>query len=137
MINESTGPGIPAWRSATANFPQEIVVALNEPANVQKTMLVDNPAEPPATYVRHFELLVSSFGPDRGFVSVGAFEAQQNADPQRFEFKPKSGQWIMLRVLDNYGSPAYTSLDEFDAYVVPANSRFSPPIPGATPTPKR
>ena len=137
LINEYSGPGIPAWRSEAASFPQEIVVAFNEPATVQKTILVNNPAEPSETYVRHFELLLSPVGPDRGFVSAGTFEAQQTTDPQRFELKPTTGRWVMLRILDNYGSPEYTSLDEFNTYVVPASSRFSRSTPGATPSPKR
>jgi hypothetical protein len=55
--------------------------------------------------------------------------AQPNTELQRFTFDPTSAHWVRLRILSNYGSAEYTSLDEFGAYMVPANLGSSPLTP--------
>lgn len=135
LINEYTGPGITPWRSADATFPQEIVVEFQDVSGVSKVILRNNPDEPPETYVKAFEVLLSTEGPDTGYKSVGQFQMEQNAEAQRFEFTPTPGRWVKLRILGNYGSSAYTSLDEFNSYVVPANPLASPSA--ATPAPRK
>lgn len=134
LINEYFGPNVPPWRSADATFPQEIVVEFQDTSAVQKVNLVNSVSEPPETYVKDFEVLLSTEGPDRGFTSVGRFRMEQNSELQRFEFKPTPGRWIMLRILSNYGSQQYTSLDEFDSYVVPVNPAKGQQTPASSPT---
>lgn len=134
LINEYTGPAIPAWRSADATFPQEIVVELQDGSVVQKVILTNNTEEPAATYPMTIEVLVSTQAADAGFVAVGQFTLSQTADPQRLEFAPTPAKWAKLRILGNYGSTEYTSLDEWDTYQVPLNSpRFPRGTPAASP----
>jgi hypothetical protein len=94
-------------------------------------ILTQQPNEPTATRVKDFAVAVSTVGPDTGFTTVGQFEAQSTDGPQRFLFSAAPTRWIRLTILSNYGSPDYTSLGEFDAFVVPPGTN---PIP-QTPTP--
>lgn len=134
VINEFTGAGVPAWRSTSASFPQDITVEFANPSAPQKVILQNNPNEPAETYPRDFEILVSTEGPDQGFASVGRFVAQPNAEIQRFEFPPVQARWVRLRILSNYGSTDYTSLDEFGVYLIP-NNPLQATRPPASPTP--
>jgi hypothetical protein len=131
VINEFTGENIPAWRSATAALPQEITTEFPDRSQLQKITLQNNPGEPSDTYPRDFEVQVSVEGPDTGFVTIGKFVAQPNAELQRFTFDPAPARWARLRILSNYGSPDYTSLDEFGAYMIPNNPLRAPML---TPT---
>jgi hypothetical protein len=131
LINEYTGPGAPPWRSTSATFPQEVVISLENPSPIEKVILTNSSTESPDTFVRDFEVLVSATAPDSGFKSVGRFVLAPIADPQSFTFPLAQGSFVMLRVLSNQGSTAYTSLDEFNAYVIPDN----PLGPPRTPTP--
>ncbi len=131
VINEYTGPEYPGWRSATATFPQDIVVSHDQITTVAKVVLFQQTAEPMDTKVKHFEVAVSDDGPDTGFVTVGAWDATQADGLQRFTFPVTSSKWIRLRILSNYGSTDYTSLDEFDAYS-PSNNPLTAPTDTAT-----
>lgn len=132
LINEYTGPGAPAWRSTSAAFPQDVVIGLDQQSTVEKVIFTDNPSEPADTYPKEVEVLVSLQGPDRGFTSAGRFTLTQSTDPQKFTFPGVEALWIELRVLSNYGSTAYTSLDEFNAYNVPDNAIVQPSPNGAS-----
>ena len=129
LIDEYPLGGLPGWRSEAATFPQEIVVSWGDKGAPTKVILVNHPDEDPATYVRDFEVLVSAEGPASGFTSVGRFTMTQESELQRFEITPVSGLWAMLRILSNYGSRSYTSLVEFDAYVVPNDPTRASPTP--------
>lgn len=131
IINEYTGEAIPAWRSADASFPQEITVELSQRGAPEKITLQNHPNEPANTYPREIEVLVSVDGPTSGFVSVGKFTAERTTVLQRFTFPRTVATWIKLRIVSNYGSSSYTSLDEFGAYNVP-DSPFG--APRLTPT---
>ncbi len=126
LIDEYTGPGAPAWRSTSAAFPQNVVVGLGDLSSVQKVIFTNNSSEPADTYPKEVEVLVSTQGPDKGFTSVGTFQLTQTTDPQKFTFTSVQGTFIELRILSNFGSTAYTSLDEFDAYNVPNNPTVQP-----------
>jgi hypothetical protein len=126
LLDTWANANVPAWRSADASLPQELVFALPEELAVNKVILRPHPTEPEATWVRDFEVLVSTSGPDRGFASVGrwtldAEEARAGVDleqpnPTRFEFPETQARWVMLRILANNGSQDYTSLGEFEVY---------------------
>ncbi|HEX5416557.1 MAG TPA: discoidin domain-containing protein [Chloroflexota bacterium] len=118
LINEYVGDNYPGWRSASATFPQDVVVQHDSVTAVSKVILTQQPGEPADTNVKDFEIDVSNEGPDSGWVKAGEWTAAQTAGPQRFTFKATPGKWIRLRIRSNYGSTAYTSLGEFDAYVV-------------------
>jgi hypothetical protein len=129
LIDEYPLGGLPGWRSESATFPQEIVVSWGDKGSPTKVILVNHPDDDPATYVRDFEVLVSAEGPASGFKSVGRFTMTQDSELQRFELAPVSGRWAMLRILSNYGSSTYTSLVEFDAYVVQNDPTRASPTP--------
>ena len=134
LINEYTGPGAPAWRSTSATFPQNVVISLDQVSSVEKVIFTNNPSEPTDTYPKEVEVLVSNQGPDKGFTSVGSYQLAQTTDPQKFTFPTVQASWIELRILSNYGSTAYTSLDEFNAFNVPDSSIVQPsPNGGANP----
>lgn len=118
LINEYTGPEYPGWRSADVSFPQDIVVENSQSTQITKFILYQQGVEPRDTWTRRFEVDASTAGPDRGFVPVGSWELTQSVGPQRFMVDATAAGWLRLRILSNYGSGAYTSLDEFDAFVV-------------------
>jgi len=132
LINEYVGDSYPGWRSAGAAFPQDVVVQHDGTSLVSKVILTQQPGEPAATEVKDFEIDISNEGPDSGWVKVGEWTAAQTAGPQRFTFTATPGKWIRLRILSNYGSTEYTSLGEFDAFVV-SNGPGAVPTPAATP----
>jgi len=132
VINEYAGTDYPGWRSVDVTFPQDFVITQQNVSDVSKVILTQQPTEPRDTWAQDFEIQGSTEGPDRGFVTIGRWQLQQVAGPQKFTFAATPAKWLRLRVLSNYGSSEYTSLAEFDAYVVPANPLGSP---GGTPTP--
>ena len=133
LINEYVGEGYPGWRSAAASFPQDIVVEHDTAAMVSKVILTQQPGEPATTDVKEFEIDISNVGPNAGWVKVGDWTASQSAGPQRFTFTATTGKWIRLRILSNYGSTDYTSLGEFDAYVIPSGPSVPPANAGTQP----
>ena len=126
LIDTFANTAVPGWRSLEATVPQEMVFALPSQLAVSKVILRPQPNEPEGTWVKEFEVLVSTEGPDRGFTSVGKWtldpvQARAGTDlerpnPPRFEFPETQARWVMLRVLSNNGSTDYTSLAEFEVY---------------------
>lgn len=131
LINEYVGDSYPGWRSANATFPQDAVVQHDGTTLVSKVVLTQQPGEPTATYVKDFEIDISNDSPTSGWTKVGEWTADQTAGPQRFTFTPTPGKWIRLRILSNYGSTEYTSLGEFDAYVVQTGPGAGPTVVGS------
>jgi hypothetical protein len=133
LIDTWATPATPGWRSLDASVPQELVFALPRPLKVNKVILRPQPDEPPETWVKDFEVLVSSVSADGGFErvvagSVDLQRARAAVDPDRpgepasgaarFEFPEAAARYVMLRVLSNHGSAAYVSLGEFEVYWV-------------------
>jgi hypothetical protein len=129
LINEYTGADYPGWRSADAAWPQDVVVEHDQVAAVSKFIFTQQGSEPPATWAKDVEVDASTEGPDRGYSKIGQWRLEQVTGPQKFTFAAVSAKWLRLRVLANYGSSAYTSLDEFDAYVVTQNPLAESPSP--------
>lgn len=135
VINEYVGTSYPGWRSASATYPQDIVVEQQNVSAISKVILTQQPDEPHDTWAKDFEIQASTEGPDRGFVTIGRWQMRQIEGPQRFTFAATQSKWLRLRILSNYGSSTYTSLGEFDAYVV-RNNPFGPQFtPEVSPTP--
>ncbi|HEX2035324.1 MAG TPA: discoidin domain-containing protein [Chloroflexota bacterium] len=122
---------VPGWRSADATLPQEIVFALPQPMPVNKVILRPQPNEPEDTWIKEFEVLVSTEGPNGHFTSLGRWTLDipaaragveapegQRLQPPRFEFEDAPARYVMLRVYSNHGSQEYTSLGEFEVYWV-------------------
>ena len=119
LIDEYWGEGYPGWRSATADFPQEIVIAAPSPTRIERVILAQDPRAPEDSRAREVEILVSTTGPDREFTSVALLALLPDLEPQRFEIGPAPAVWIKLRVLSNFGSREFASLHEFDSFYVP------------------
>jgi hypothetical protein len=135
VINEYAGPDYPGWRSANASFPQDFIVEQQNVSAISKVILTQQPDEPENTWTKDFEIQASTEGPDRGFATIGRWQLHQVTGPQRFTFPATKSKWLRLRILSNYGSTEYTSLAEFDAYVVPAGPGLGQGSASATPTP--
>ena len=118
LIAEYFGPAFPGWRSADAQFPQEVTFETGQATRFEKVLFAQHPLEPRDTDAREVEVLVSTIGPDGPYESVGRFTLIQIDEPQRFTFAPVAAHWIRLRVLSNNGGP-YAALSEFGAYSIP------------------
>jgi hypothetical protein len=126
LIDTWVTPDVPGWRSQDATLPQELVFQLPAVLKTNKVILRPQPNEPPETWVKDFEVLVSTQSATEGFTSVarGSLSIEQarlaidpNApDQPRFEFPDVNARFVMLRVLSNQGSRDYTSLGEFEVY---------------------
>ncbi|HVC34341.1 MAG TPA: hypothetical protein VNL16_12595 [Chloroflexota bacterium] len=128
VINEYAGPDYPGWRSAGVAFPQDFVVEQQNESGITKVILTEQSSEPIDTWAKDIEVQASTVGPTSGFVTIGQWQLRQVTGPQRFTFPLAQTHWLRLRVLSNYGSSEYTSLAEFDAYVVQTSG---PGAPGA------
>ena len=128
LIDTYAAVEVPGWRSADASLPQDLVFSLPSTLPLNKAILRPQPTEPVETWVRDFELLVSTESADAGFTSIGRWtldveQARKSVDPQRpepqrFEFPQVPARYVMLRVLSNNGSRDYTSLGELEVYWV-------------------
>jgi len=126
LINEYVGDGYPGWRSSTAAFPQDVVVEGDKVSAVSKVIFNQQPGEPAATDAKLVEVDASTQGPNGAWVTLGRWELQPKLGPQKFTFPATDAKWLRLRVLSNNGSSDYTSLAEFDAYVVPRSPLPTP-----------
>ena len=126
LIDTWVTPEVPGWRSLDATLPMDMVFELPNTLRVSKVIVRPQPDDSPATWVKDFEVLVSTKSPNDGFQSVlrGSVSVDdlrkaidENAvDQPRFEFPEATARWVMLRVLANQGSRDYTSLAEFEVY---------------------
>lgn len=129
LINEYVGDAYPGWRSESAAFPQDIVVQVSQASGVSKVILSQQPGEPAETDARLVEVDASPQSATGGWVTLGRWELKDTLGPQKFTFEPASAKYLRLRILSNYGSHDYTSLAEFDAYVVPQTGLPTPAKP--------
>lgn len=118
LINEYVGDSYPGWRSASATFPQDVVVQLGQESGISKVILTQQPGEPPETDAAKVEVDASTTGPNGPWKPLGQWDLQATPGPQKFTFAATPATYLRLRILSNHGSTDYTSLAEFDAYVV-------------------
>ncbi len=126
LIDTWVTPDVPGWHSQDATLPQELVFQLPAVLKANKVILRPQPNEPPETWVKDFEVLVSTQSATEGFTSVarGSLSIEQARlamdptapDQPRFEFPDVNARFVMLRLLSNQGSRDYTSLGEFEVY---------------------
>ena len=126
LIDGWAAVDVPAWRSSDARLPVDLVFSLRERITVNNVILRPHPGEPPETWVREFEVLVSTDAPDSGFTSIraGALPSSverppsatgTDADP-KFSFPDAAARYIVLRVHSTHGAAPYASLAEFEVY---------------------
>jgi len=133
LIDEYVGEGYGGYRTADSTFPQEVVIEAGQRSRVEKVTFQQQPNEPPETWTREVEVLVSVQSPDGPYESIGRFTLAQNADLQRFVLDAGHDvQWVKLRVLSNYGGP-FASLAEFDSWLQPRGAFGPNATPSAQP----
>jgi len=126
LIDTWITPDVPGWRSQGATVPHDLVFELPAALKISKVILRPQPDEPTDTWVKDFEVLVSTQSATEGFTpvvrgSLSVDQARQAIDPDspgqpRFVFPESEARYVMLRVLSNQGSHDYTSLAEFEVY---------------------
>jgi hypothetical protein len=133
LIDEYIGEGYGGYRTADATFPQEIVIQTGQRSRVEKLTFQQQPNEPSDTWTREVEVFVAVESADGPYASIGRFTLEQHADLQRFVLDtPHEVQWLKLRILSNYGGP-YTSLGEFNAWILPRGAFGEAATPPAKP----
>jgi hypothetical protein len=126
LIDTWATSNVPSWRSQNASVPQEMVFALPQTLRINRIVLLPRAADPEETWVKDFEVLVSTQSADAGFTSIlrGTLDLDKaragvtvdQANLPRFDVPDATARWVMLRVLSNQGSGEYTSLAEFETY---------------------
>jgi hypothetical protein len=130
---------VPGWRSAGTQLPVELVFQLPQRLKITSLVVRPQPAEPTATWVRDFEVLVSEESAESGFrrVAGGTQGTTAVGTPvpgqapgmgagqggTKIEFDEVNARYVMLRVLSNHGSAEYTSLGEVEVYWAPPQRR--------------
>ncbi|MBI3974545.1 MAG: hypothetical protein HY332_24985 [Chloroflexi bacterium] len=76
-------------------------------------LFAQSEAEPPETWAKEVEVWISSTDDESQMTRAGRWTLAQTAEPQEFGFARATVRRVRLRILTNYGSAAYTSLDEF------------------------
>ncbi len=125
-------PQVPAWHSASADLPVDLLFISDKPRLMGKIVLWNHPAEDPSTYIKEFEVFVSPVDPAKDnsqLESVGVFVAEQITDVQRFEFDPPVPTlFTLIRVNSHYGSLDYLSAAEIGLFL-PNNPVDGPVLP--------
>jgi hypothetical protein len=106
------GEAAQEWRSRTPFYlPQEFVFAFHDDAValVDRIVLTTPAATTAAT--RIVSVATSLSGPVDGFEEAGQFTLKQVPGPQSFPIRRKA-RFVKLKILENFGSPIYTSLGE-------------------------
>ena len=86
LIDTWVTPEVPGWRSQDAALPLDLVFELPNTLKVSKVILRPQPDEPAATWVKDFEILVSTKSASEGFqpTARGSFtveELRRSIDP--------------------------------------------------------
>ena len=126
---------VPAWRSADAAFPIEIVLEASMPRPLAKLVLWSHLSEDTTTFIRDFEVWTSPVDPavDRSKLElVGKFTAGKVTTAQRFLFDPPVPTlFTLVKVLSSYGSPAYISAAEIGLFSSPESAPLVGPMSAA------
>jgi len=111
------GRGMPLgryWCSATATFPQEIVLALPISRTLNAVLFDPVSDAPPETWATAVELSLATDSADGPYQVIGRWALGQQR--RGFSFTPVQAQYIRVRILANGGSPACVSLNEIAVY---------------------
>ncbi len=123
LVDGWADPQVPDWRSADAAFPQEIVFAIERQvlaggqAFSNTVTLQASELSPPETWVRDFQVYVSSESAEGPWEEVGAFTLAESPLLQRFTYETRPTWYVRIVILSNYGSTDYTSLAEVGVYL--------------------
>ncbi|MDE2901673.1 MAG: discoidin domain-containing protein [Chloroflexota bacterium] len=113
-------PQFNAWRSAGPDFPLTAIYQVRFRTPVRKVIIWNHPQEPPASYIREFEVLASLEDPRThpdALVSIGRFTA---ADPDlKLVFDvdtPVPIRYAVVRIYSTFGAADYASAAEIGLF---------------------
>ncbi|MGI8424976.1 MAG: hypothetical protein ACR2NO_12835 [Chloroflexota bacterium] len=113
---------IPAWRSANATLPIDLVFQLQHRTRFNTLVLKSHPSEPPETAIKEFELHVSE-NAESGFVKVASGFINAASAETRLPVAEATTRNVLLRILSAQGPGTYVSLAEIEVLLSPSGMR--------------
>lgn len=107
----------PAWRSADARFPQDLVLKMNLRTPIATIDVMNHPNEPASSYPRRVQVFTSREVDPREDPSGLKFIRQADLDAApsvRIEFPTEVTRYVVLRLLANGGHREYVSIGEIE-----------------------
>ncbi len=116
LIDGVNEPDLAGWRSAGRETPQDVVLRVGLRGPVARVDFYNHPLEGMDSYPRRVQILVADEDPalePEGLNLV--HEATLEPLPVQFVEIPETiGRYVVVRVLENYGSRTYTSIGEVE-----------------------
>ena len=107
----------PAWRSADAVLPQDVVLKMNLRTPIATIDIMNHPDEPADSYPRRVQVFTSREVDPREDPSGMKFIRQAELDPApsvRIEIPTEVTRYVVLRLLANGGHEGYVSIGEVE-----------------------
>jgi hypothetical protein len=107
----------PAWRSANARFPQDLVLKMNLRTPIATIDILNHPSEPADSYLRQVQVFTSREVDPREDPSGMKFIRQADLDSAssvRIEIPTEVTRYVVLRLLANGGHAEYVSIGEVE-----------------------
>ena len=123
LVDGWADPKVPDWRSSSATFPQEFIIAIERQvlaggqAYSNTITLQTSDQSPTDTWAREFRVYVSTESAEGPWEEVGTFTLADSPLLQRFSYETRPTWYVRLEILNNYGSTEYTSLAEVGVYL--------------------
>lgn len=123
LVDGWADPKVPDWRSSSAAFPQEFVIAIERQvlaggqAYSNTITLQTSDQSPAETWAREFRVFVSTESAEGPWEEVGTFTLADSPLLQRFTYETRPTWYVRIVILNNYGSTEYTSLAEVGVYL--------------------
>lgn len=115
------------WQTASGNITNEsVTIALPAGKTYKVSEFVIDPAathgDPSSSDLKDFDVRVSTTGTDdASFTTVFSGTCEQKSSLQRFTLsQPVTAKYVQLIAKDNYGSPDWISVAEFEVVATPA-----------------
>ncbi len=130
LIDGVNEPDLNGWRSTHTEFPQDVVVQANLRGPMGRVVVLNHPLEPPATQVRHAQILVSDEDPlerPEALELLGAVDLQALPD-EIIELPTVVARYLVFRIVSTRGDSTYASIGELEVRGPP----LEPGDPGLT-----
>ena len=118
------------WSSDPPKFPQVIIFAFanDQTKNINEVVLNSWVSDWRTCRVKDFEIWVYPASPKFGDMKkVDAFTLDQLGVDQSFDFDPVQAKYVALVVKSSYGGEAGITLNEFEVYEAPPDSKVTKP----------
>ena len=116
LIDGINEPDLAGWRSVESGSPQDVVLRVGLRGPVARVDFYNHPLEAMDSYPRRVQILVADEDPALDPESLKlVHETVLEPLPVQFVDIPETiGRYVVVRVLENYGSRAYTSIGEVE-----------------------